>query len=200
MKNVQKKSPLLTISERSVDEFCNDFFVIKIGKENINNTIKMIEDKWQQYFPGNPFDYFFLDDYFDKQYKHDHEFRNTLLLFSMLSIFIASLGLFALASFSITKRGKEIGVRKVLGASTFNVVALFSKEFIKLLIIANIIAWPIIYYVMNKWLQSFAYRINVGFQTLILAGSLVMIIVFFAISYQIIRATMTNPVVVLKDE
>lgn len=183
-----------------LDEYCNDFFVVKVGMDNINNTIKMIENKWHKYFPGNPFDYFFLDDFFNKQYQQDQDFRNILALFSILAIFIASLGLFAMASYSTIRRKKEIGVRKAIGASTFNIVVLFSKEFLSLIIIANIIAWPIIYYFMNKWLQNFAYRINVGILTLLFAGSLVMIIAILAISYQTIRASMTNPAQVLKYE
>lgn len=183
-----------------LDEYCNSFFVLKIGKDNLNKTIETIENKWQQYFPGNPFDYFFLDEFFNKQYKHDQELRNVLVLFSILAIFIASLGLFALASFSIIHRRKEIVIRKILGASIFNITKLFYKEFTKLVIIANIIAWPLIYFVMNKWLQNFAYQINIGFLTLLLAGSLALIIAFFTISYQAIRATMTNPIDVLKYE
>ncbi|MBN2410045.1 ABC transporter permease [candidate division KSB1 bacterium] len=183
-----------------LNEYCNTFFVLKIENENINNTIKMIENKWQQHFPGNPFDYFFLDEYFDKQYKYDQDFRNLLVLFSILACFIASLGLFALASFSTVRRSKEIGVRKVLGASIFNIVKLLSKDFITLVIISNVIAWPVIYYVMNKWLQNFAYRVNIGFQTLLFAGLLVMLVAFFAISLQTIRAAMTNPAEVLKYE
>ena len=120
--------------------------------------------------------------------------------FTFLAIFIACLGLFGLASFTAEQRTKEIGVRKVLGASLGNVIVLLTKQFIWLVLIANLIAWPLAYWVMNNWLQNFAYRVDIGWQTFALAGVAALLITILTVSYQAIKAALTNPVEALRYE
>ena len=122
--------------------------------------------------PNRPFSYYFLDEFFDKQYRAEDRFGNLFLNFAILAIFISCLGLFGLASYSTMQRVKEIGIRKVMGASVSNIVNLLSKEFIKLVVISFVIAAPIAWYFMNKWLQDFAYRTNIQWWVFALAGIL----------------------------
>jgi putative ABC transport system permease protein len=126
--------------------------------------------------------------------------RNLFLIFSILSIFVACLGLFGLAAFTAEERTKEIGVRKVLGASSTNILFLLSKEFAKWVLVANVIAWPVAYFVMNKWLQNFAYQTGVGLWPFILSAILALLIALFTVSYQSIKAAITDPVECLRYE
>jgi putative ABC transport system permease protein len=176
------------------------FYSMKVSASNVQSTIRQIKQKWEDIFPGNPFDYFFLDDHFNMQYAKDIQFGKVFGIFSGLAIFIACLGLFALASFSAIQRTKEIGVRKVLGASVNSIVKLLSKDFLKLVIIGIVIAIPITYFIMNSWLQSFAYRITIGWWIFLLSSLIVTFIAAFTISYQTIKTAISNPAKALKYE
>ena len=145
-------------------------------------------------------DYFFLDQFFNRQYEHDKQFGAIFSLFTGLAIFIACLGLFGLASFMTIQRTKEIGIRKALGSTSTNIVLLLSKGFIQLVLIANLIAWPLAWWIMNSWLQSFPYRIEVNPLLFIVAGAGVVIIAFISVGFQTVKAAKVNPAQTLKYE
>jgi putative ABC transport system permease protein len=173
---------------------------IRIQPGDVRGTLTFIRQKWIETFPEEEFDYSFLDDRIDLLYESEGKMRQIFLVFSSLSIFVACLGLFGLAAFTAQQRTKEIGVRKALGASEINVFVLLSKEFTKWVFVANIIACPVAYYVMTKWLQNFAYRMNMGLWPFVLAAVLAFLIALMTVSYQSIRAALTNPVDSLRYE
>ncbi len=173
---------------------------VKVNSSNIAATVASIKAKYAQFFPGNLFDYYFLDEKFNEQYKNDRLFGKAFGIFAGFAIFIACLGLLGLSLFATTQRTKEIGVRKVLGASVTNIILLLSKDFIRLVLIAFIIASPPAYFIMHEWLQDFAYRINIGWWVFAIAGSLAVIIALATISFQAIRAALANPVISLRSE
>jgi putative ABC transport system permease protein len=178
----------------------NDFFSMKLTGDNYQSTIQSIHAIWEEAFPGNPYDYFFLDEHFNKQYKKDLQFSNVFTIFTVFAIFIACLGLYALTAFNTNQRTKEIGIRKVLGASVISIVKLLIKEYLKLVFIAFIIAIPLTIYVMDLWLVNFAYRIHIPGSIFILSGFIVSFIAFFTISFQTIKVANSNPVNALKYE
>lgn len=167
---------------------------------NAGEMIQFLENHFKKFEKTRPFRYQFLDDVLDGLYKTERWTGNIFRLFTGLAIFIACLGLFGLASFTAEQRTKEIGIRKVLGASVGGIVILFSKKFIKWIIVANIIAWPVAYFIMMRWLQNFAYRINIVIWMFILTIGLVFIITFFTVSYQSIRVALADPIEALRYE
>ncbi|MFX0141679.1 MAG: ABC transporter permease [Candidatus Hodarchaeota archaeon] len=173
---------------------------IKISSDNISTTISYIKKAWQELCHEFPFEYHFLDDTFDRLYKSEESFSELISNFALFAIFIACLGLFGLATFTAERRTKEIGIRKVVGASVSNILILLTKDFTKLVILANLIAWPIAYYTMNKWLQNFAYRIDISCWMFGLAGGLAVLIALLTVSWQAIRAATANPVEALRYE
>jgi putative ABC transport system permease protein len=173
---------------------------IKIHPENIKGTLSTIEKTWKKFSGGQPFEYSFLDDDFNSLYKKEQKTGQIFAMFSILAILIACLGLFGLASFTAEQRTKEIGIRKVLGASASGIMFLLCKEFTKWVLLANIIAWPISYYAMNKWLQNFSFRISIGAEVFILPTLLVLVIAMVTISYQSIKAAVVNPIDSLRYE
>ncbi len=176
------------------------YISIKIRPENMRDTINFLENKWLATNPGFPFEYYFYDQEFDKLYKTDLKLETLFKYFTFLAIFIACLGLFGLASFMTQQRTKEIGIRKVLGASVSGIVVLLSKEFTKWVLLANILAWPIAWIAMNSWLQNFAYRIDVGWMTFLLAGLSALLVAFLTVSFQAIKAAVANPINSLRHE
>jgi putative ABC transport system permease protein len=178
----------------------NSYFSIKVKPENLPATIAAIKTKYDLFFPGNLFDYSFVDEHFNAQYRNDQLFGKVFALFSGFAILIASLGLLGLSLFATLQRTKEIGVRKVLGASVSNIIMLLSKDFIKLVIIAFVIAAPLAWFIMHKWLQDFAYRINISWWIFLVAGLLAIVIALVTISSQAIKAAMANPVKSLRSE
>jgi predicted permease len=173
---------------------------IRIRPEDISGTLGYIEATWKRIIPEYPFDYAFLDEQFDGRYRGVERMGDLAGGFSLLAIFIACLGLFGLASFTAEQRTKEIGIRKVLGASGFSVVQLLSREFITLVVIAVVVAWPLAWIAMNRWLEDFAYHVDLGWSTFVLAGFLALFIALLTISGQAIRAARDNPVRALKYE
>jgi putative ABC transport system permease protein len=173
---------------------------IKVNPQNLSSTIASIRKKYDDFFPGNLFDYFFLDEKFNEQYANDQLFGKVFSLFAGFAIFIACLGLLGLSLFATAQRTKEIGVRKVLGASVSNILVLLSRDFIKLVLIASIIAFPVAWWVMHKWLEDFAYRINISWWIFFGAGLLAIIIALGTISFQAVRAAIANPVKSLRTE
>ncbi len=177
-----------------------DLVNINIASANIPKTIAAIESKWKEMIPGRPFNFIFLDEAFNKQYVNEDRFGKLFFNFSILAILISCLGLLGLASYSTLQRTKEIGVRKVLGASVSNITVLLSKDFIKLVLIALVIASPIAYWGMHTWLQSFAYRINIHWWVFLVAGLMALFIALFTVSFQAIKAAIANPVESLRTE
>jgi putative ABC transport system permease protein len=175
-------------------------FCIKIKPGNIPATIKTITNIYSRVAPVYPFEYSFLDQKFDNLYKTDIRQQTILSVFSGLAIFIACLGLFGLASFTATKRTKEIGVRKVLGSSTGNIVVLLSKDLLRPVLIATCIAIPIGYTAMNNWLNNFAYRTPLYWWVFLLAAMITMIIAIVTVSFKAVKAGMANPTTSLRSE
>jgi len=173
---------------------------IKVASSDLPSTIASIKKVYDRFFPGNFFDYFFMDARFNAQYADDQLFGKAFAIFSGFAIFIACLGLLGLSLFATSQRTKEIGVRKVLGASISNIVLLLSRDFIGLVVVAFLIASPIAWFIMHKWLQDFAYRIDIEWWIFVLAGLLAVTIALATISYQAIRAAAANPVKSLRTE
>jgi putative ABC transport system permease protein len=179
----------------------SNFISFKLeNSEGFKNVLGAIEEPWKTFFPGNPIDYFSLDQFFNRQYESDRQFGQIFSLFTLLAIFIACLGLFGLASFMTMQRTKEIGIRKVLGSTPTNIVLLLSKGFIQLVLIANIIAWPLAYWLMTTWLESFPYRIDVNPLLFLFAGIGVVVIAFVAVGLHTLKAALINPAETLKYE
>jgi len=175
-------------------------FASKVNQGNFQNSLQAIKENFTAFFPGNPFEYFFLDEYYNQQYEPDLKFGEIVQLFTGLAIFITVIGLFGIALYTTGRRTKEIGVRKVLGSSVAGIVFLLSKEFIKWIVIANVIAWPIASYFLSKWLSGFAYRIDIGIWVFILSGFLALFIALASVSYQSLKAALANPVDSLRYE
>jgi putative ABC transport system permease protein len=167
---------------------------------NVPAALAQIEKTWKKYLPEIPFEYKFLDERYAKLYEAEIKESNILIIFSCIAIFIACLGLFGLSAFTITQRVKEIGIRKVLGATTGSIVELISKDFLLLVVIAAVIAFPVAWYAMHHWLQNFAYRIDIAWWVFILAGIIAILIAFATISFQAIKAATSNPVKNLRSE
>jgi putative ABC transport system permease protein len=177
-----------------------NFYSIKVDNDNYASVLAGVEQPWNSIFPGNPIDHFYLDSFFNRQYESDRQFGSIFTMFTILAIFIACLGLFGLASFLTTQRTKEIGIRKVLGSSASNIVMLLSRGFIQLVLVANLIAWPVAWIAMDKWLQSFPYRIGLNPIWFIIAGIGVVLIAFFSVGLQTMKAATINPAKTLKYE
>ncbi len=175
-------------------------FAMRIRPDNISGTLDFIESKWKDLDPAHPFEYSFMDETFDRLYRGEEKLSKIFSVFSMLAIFIAALGLFGLALFMVEQRTKEIGVRKVLGASIGNIFVLLSKEFVFLVLLANLFAWPTAYLLMKKWLQNFAYRVSMEPRIFILAAALAFVIALSTISFQAMKAALANPVESLRYE
>lgn len=175
-------------------------FSLKINAAGLPQTISAIERIYTSLFPGNPFKYSFLDQEFAAQYRNDERFAALFQILAALAILIACLGLLGLSSLATRQRTKEIGIRKILGASTAGVVHLLSKDFVKLVLMANFLAWPVAWFVMNKWLENFAYRIHIAWWMFLPAAGLALIIAFVTVSTQAIRASLANPADTLRYE
>jgi putative ABC transport system permease protein len=176
------------------------YLSLKISTENIPRTIGFLKEKWNKFSPDHPFDYFFLDDDFEKMYRSEMRLGKTIASFTVLAVFIACLGLFGLAAFTSEQRTKEIGVRKVLGASVSNIIILLSKEFSKWVLIASFIAWPVAYFTVSQWLQNFAYRISIGIWMFLLSTVLALCVATATVSFKAVKASLANPVEALRYE
>lgn len=175
-------------------------YSIKLQTADLTGTIASVKTTWDKYFPNDPFNYFFLDDQFNTQYKSDQQFGKVFTLFASLAILIACFGLLGLSAYNILQRTKEIGIRKVLGASTKGVVYILSKDFMTLVVISFVISAPISWLIMHNWLQGFAYRINISLWVFAAAGIISVAIALCTISFQAIKAALTNPVRSLRSE
>jgi len=176
------------------------YITLSIDITDLNNTLAFVGSQWKALWPGHPVEHFFLDTDFDRQYRADEQIGNVFGIFTFLGLFIACLGLLGLASFTAESRTKEIGIRKVLGASVGGIVLMLSKQFTKWILLANCIAWPVAYYFMDRWLKNFAFRIDIGIWTFMLSGVLVLLIALLTVSYQSVKAAVANPVDSLRYE
>jgi putative ABC transport system permease protein len=192
----QKIEPLILVLG---GEFFDNMY-IKVHHKSVPAALSFIQKTCRHFFPERPLEYFFLDDDIDKMYKSETMMGRLFWYVSSLAIFIACLGLFGLISYSTEQRTKEIGIRKVLGSSVFGVVTLLSKDFVRLLVVANLIAWPLAYYVMHKWLQNFAYRIDVSILVFVLSTAGTLIVALFTLSFRSVRAARANPADTLRYE
>jgi putative ABC transport system permease protein len=187
------------LSMRIEPKGCN-LVSVKISANNLPATISVIEKKWNTLMPSRPFSYFFLDEFFDKQYRAEQRFGQLFLNFAILAIIISCLGLLGLASYSTMQRTREIGIRKVLGATVPNIVNLLSRDFLKLVAVAVVIASPVAWIVMHRWLQDFAYRIPIFWWVFVVAAITAALIALITVSFQAIKAAVSNPVVSLRSE
>lgn len=194
----QKIVPLVLFVPRSQNNYGN--LSVKIAGNNIPAALAHIESVWKKFLPETPFQYTFLDENFDRLYQSEQRQGAIFTVFACIAIFIACLGLFGLSAFAITQRIKEIGIRKVLGANVSTIVTLLSKDFLKLVAIAAVIAFPVAWYAMNTWLEDFAYRINIPWWIFLLAGVLAAIVALVTISFQAVKAALANPVKSLRTE
>jgi putative ABC transport system permease protein len=185
---------VITLSDRG-------FFVcVKFRPGNVSEMVAFLKEKWEKFVPGYPFRYGFLDESIAEAYKAERKIGKIFQYFTGLAILIACLGLFGLASFTAEQRTKEVGIRKILGAKVSGIVFLLSKEFTKWILVANIISWPIAYFLSKKWLESFAYRMSLGWEIFVLSAVLTFFIALATVSYQAIKAAIANPVESLRYE
>ncbi|HET6996723.1 MAG TPA: ABC transporter permease [Chitinophagaceae bacterium] len=177
-----------------------EYYSLRVNTSNLPQTLKNVQRSWTTAFPGNPFEYFFLDDYFNKQYENERKFEKLFFVFAALAIIIGCLGLFGLSAYMATQRIKEIGIRKVLGASVQDITKMLSKDFLRLVVVAIVIASPVAWWAMNKWLQDFAYRVNISWWIFAVAGFAAILIAMLTVSFQALKAAIANPVKSLRTE
>jgi len=173
---------------------------VRIRPENTQNTLAFLEKTWKDIFPESRLHYTFLEDSYHSLYVSEEKVSQMLILFSGLAVFVACLGLFGMASYMAEQRHKEIGIRKVLGADVSSLVSLLSRDFTKSVLLANVIAWPVAYFIMNKWLQNYAYRIHLRIWMFLIAGLMVLALALMTVSYQAIKAALSDPVDSLRYE
>jgi putative ABC transport system permease protein len=173
---------------------------VRISPHDVPRTLEFLESTWKEFDPDRPFEFYFLDESYDRQYRAEDKLRNIFFNFTLLAIFIACLGLFGLASFAAERRTKEIGIRKVLGASVTGIVLLLSKDFTKWVIIANVIAWPAVWFASRRWLENFAYHTGIKWHLFILSGAIALCIALLTVIYQAVRTAQANPVNAIKYE
>lgn len=177
-----------------------NFINVRIAPAEIPATMDFLKENWQHVSDNQPFNYSFLDADVEQQYRNEERMGQIVSIAAGLAILIACLGLFGLAALTVAKRTKEIGIRKVLGATVPNIVTMLSGDFTRLVLLANLVAWPVAFYVMHRWLQDFAYRVGIGVDNFVLAAGLAVVIALLTVSYQAIRAALSNPVDAIKYE
>ncbi|HSG26974.1 MAG TPA: FtsX-like permease family protein, partial [Candidatus Krumholzibacterium sp.] len=173
---------------------------VRIDGADIPGTLAAMEKSWKAVAPQFPFDYSFMDDSLDALYRAEQRMVKLFNYFTFLAIFIACLGLFGMASFTAERRTKEIGIRKTLGASNSNIVGMLSKEFSRLVLLANVIAWPVAWLAMNRWLESFAFRTGMPIWLFAVAGAAAFAVAFLTVASQALKAALTRPAEALKYE
>jgi putative ABC transport system permease protein len=183
---------------RDLREF--EYYLVKVRAGQTPQALDRIKAAWDESFPDNPFSFSFLDAHYKAQYRTDIQFGLLFGSFSILAIALACTGLFALLSLIIRQRTREIGVRKVLGASLNNLIFLLVKDFVRLLLLANLIAWPLGWWLMNNWLKDFAYHIPIHWLVFLVAGSLTMLVALLTVGFQSLKAATANPVKSLRTE
>ena len=176
------------------------YYAVNFNNAETQDVIGQLQSIWKQHFPDYPFNYFFLDEFYDRQYQYDQKFSNIMGLFSGLAVFMACLGLFGLTSYAIVRRTKEIGIRKVLGATLSNVIGLFTRDFARLIIVSNMMAIPLVYYGSSRWLENYAYKIPLDWGLFVVPAILILAVALITVSLQTIKVAMRNPVESLRHE
>ncbi|HEY1022123.1 MAG TPA: FtsX-like permease family protein, partial [Flavisolibacter sp.] len=172
----------------------------KLRETNIKNTITSLNRLWNTFAPGYPFDYKFMDESYGKMYNNEQKLSTLLWIFALMAIVVGCMGLFGLAAFSAEQRTKEIGIRKVLGASTLNIAALLSKSFVRLVIISSLIAFPLAWWAMKKWLEDFSYRVEISWWVFVVSAAAALLVALVTVSFQAVKAAIANPVKSLRTE
>ena len=183
-----------------LEELSSDFITVKLQSDNYQTAYDEVKNTFAEFFPGAAFDTFFLDEFYNRQYVNEQKFSRSFTLFAMFAIVVACLGLFGLTSFSALQRTKEIGIRKVLGANVSQIVMILSKEFLILVVVANILSWPVVYLIMNGWLDNFTSRVPIGISVFFLSALLVFIIAIVSVGYKTFATARTNPIKALRYE
>jgi len=192
--------PLEMVMLHGTCQWGESFVAGRIQTDNVRETMAHIRKTWKEIMPGTPFEFSFLDTIYNDQYRNEEQTGRVFTIFTFFALFVACLGLLGLASFAAEQRTKEIGIRKVLGASVPGIILMMSREFTRWVLLANIIAWPIAYYTMHRWLQSFAYRSDIGLLVFILSGFIAVVIALLTVGFQAIKAAVANPVDSLRYE
>jgi putative ABC transport system permease protein len=187
-------------TNNSQNQFFIKFMAVKVAPGQVSDVIAFIENEWNSTVTDRAFEYSFLDESLNRQYQAEVKFGGVSLVFTLLAIFVACLGLFGLATFTAQQRTKEIGIRKVLGASVSSITLLLSVDFLRLVLLSVVIASPVAYYAMYRWLESFAYRIAIPWWVFLAAGIVALTVAIVTISYQSIKAALSNPVKSLRNE
>lgn len=191
----QKVAPLMLLPVHR-----HGAIILKIKTADISGLLSDIRKQWTDYKANGPFSYYFVDEQFASLYSAEQRTGHIFTSFAVIAVIIAGLGLFGLAAFVIKQRVKEIGIRKVLGASSGNITVMLSAEFLKLVLIAILISFPLTWFAMSKWLQDFAYRVNIQWWVFIMAGIMALLIAIITISFQSIKAALANPAKSLRSE
>jgi putative ABC transport system permease protein len=203
VKNYHQKSlkfPIQPVVFQYPSYYACSYYVLKLKAADIKGTMAFVKEKWDEFFPGDPFEYSFLDEYFDLQYGAEISFAKMFGVFALLAIFVACIGLFGFSSLSALQRTKEIGIRKVFGASTGSILYLLSKDSLKFLVISMLIGFPIAFYIFSNWLESYAYRLEMGVWFFLIPIFLVTPIILMTISYHVIKTAALNPIEPLRYE
>jgi putative ABC transport system permease protein len=182
------------------DDFLWGYLTVRLSGTNYSNTISEIENKWKEFVENTPLQYYFLDEDFNQMYIQERQNASLAVIFSILAIFIAALGLFGLTSFTVEQKTKEIGVRKAMGSSVAGIYFVISREIVILVSISALLAWPIIYYIAGKWLENFYYRTGLSLLTFLLGFLIALGISILTISYRVMKAANVNPAKSLKYE
>jgi putative ABC transport system permease protein len=176
------------------------YYSLKLSTPDISGALRTVRDKWAEIFPGYPFDYFFMTDHFDRQYRAESQFGKVLGIFVLLTIIITCLGLLGLSYFGAVQRTREIGIRKAIGASVGDILVLLTRDFVRLSVVAAVIAWPIAYYIVHGWLQDYPFRISIPWLFFIVAGLILGFITLATMAYHTLKAAHGNPVDALREE
>jgi ABC-type antimicrobial peptide transport system permease subunit len=193
-------SPMEPMMLRNGSEIFKKFISIRIAPGNMKETLTTVEKVFKEFNPGYPFEYHFLDESIEALYEQQLATGKLIDLFAALAVFITCLGLFGLSTFITSRRTKEIGIRKVLGATVSNIVTLLSRDILVLVLVGFVFAVPIAWYTMNQWLQNFAYRIEIGLGLFVIAGGVALLIALATVSWQSLKAALMNPVNSLRNE
>jgi putative ABC transport system permease protein len=176
------------------------YVFVRIDPRVTQETIGRIGKVFERFSPGYPFQYIFLDDLYESQYQSEKQLGQLFRIFGAFAIFISCLGLFGLASYTAEQKTKEVGIRKVLGASVSSIILLLSKQLAKWVLLANVVAWPVSYFMMSRWLNEFAFRIPIGWSIFILSGFVALFLAIVTVGYQAAKAAVANPVDAIRYE
>ena len=196
----QKYTPVILFMDPGLGWIPTDYYSVKITNGNVPNIVSSVKSTWSTFFPESSFDFFFLDDFYNRQYAQEIQFGRIFMLFSSLAIFIACMGLFGLTAYSTARRTKEIGVRKVLGASVSDIMSILTADLVKMILLCSIIAIPTAYFFIEQWLQGYAFRVDLVWWQFVLPVITLMLIAVCTISYLTYRAALSNPAITLRDE